>query len=166
MPLLYLHVGRNFGIRSLSLSSLSLKSMGPSTVTQHGGVQKMSTRKNMFPKLRKRKRRELQKQWKCCKTALPTHYLCHLQRIWMDFSYRESTILTVYTVRTAQTGTISIQVIQWTSYFLTLHGSSRGTGCLCCTACLLPCFIQHSSSAENWAHSLLQHMNELLLRGC
>lgn len=112
VPLLYLHVGRNFGIRSLSLSSLSLKSMGPSTVTQHGGVQKMSTRKNMFPKLRKRKRRELQKQRKCCKTALPTHYLCHLQRIWMDFSYRESTILTVYTVRTAQTGTISIQVIQ------------------------------------------------------
>lgn len=54
--------GESFGIRSLSLWGLSLKSEGSSTVTQHGGVQKMSTRKNMLPKLRKRKRRELQKQ--------------------------------------------------------------------------------------------------------
>lgn len=34
------------------------------------------------------------------------------------------------TVRTAQTGIVSIQVTQSTSYFLTLHSSTRGTPCL------------------------------------
>lgn len=48
----------------------------------------------------------------------------------MDFSYRESTILTLYTVRTAQTGIVSIQIIQSTSYFLTLPSSTKGTCCL------------------------------------
>lgn len=61
VPFLYLHMGESFGIRLLSLLGLSLKSKGSSTVTQHG-VQKMSTRTNKLPKLRKRKRRELQKQ--------------------------------------------------------------------------------------------------------
>jgi len=56
---------------------LSLKSRGSGTVTQHG-VQKMYTRQNMFPMLRKRKRKGLQEQWKYYTNDLSILYLSRL----------------------------------------------------------------------------------------
>lgn len=96
----------------------------------------MHTRQNMFPMLRKRKRKGLQEQWKYYTKDLSILYLSRLQRIWMDFSYRESTILTVYTVTTAQISMVSIQIIQSTSYFLILLSSTRGACCLSLLHCL------------------------------
>lgn len=78
VPFLYLHMGRRFSIRSLSPSGLSLQSRGSGTVTQHGGVQKVHTRKTMFSKSRKRKRKGLQELGKHYKKDLPIIYLCHL----------------------------------------------------------------------------------------
>lgn len=88
----------------------------------------MHTRKNMFPMLRKRKRiiRTVKTLYKGFTQSLQ----CHLQRIWMVFNYTESTILAGYTVRAAQPGIVSMQTIQSTLYFLTLHSSTRGTCCL------------------------------------
>lgn len=130
VPFLYLHMGRRFSIRSLSPSSLSLQSRGSGTVTQHGGVQKVHTTKSMFPMSRKRKRKGLQEQEKHYKKDLPILYLCPLKRIWMEYSCRESAVPTAYTVTTAQIGIVSIHIILWTSYFCTLHRSTRYLCCL------------------------------------
>lgn len=43
----------------------------------------------------------------------------------MDFNYRQSTLLTVHTVRTAQTGTISIQITHLFSYPTWQHQRHR-----------------------------------------
>lgn len=87
------------------------------TVTQNERVQKLHTRENMFAVLRKRK--GLQQHWKYHTKDISVLYLSSLHRIWMDFIYRESAILTV---RTAQISMASIQIIQSTS--ISLHCSA------------------------------------------
>lgn len=52
-------MGGSFGIRSWSPSGLSLKSRGSSTATQHGGVQKMHTRKKYVSNVKKKKEKRI-----------------------------------------------------------------------------------------------------------